>query len=175
MLKPFLGACTAVISVTAAAQSADISKQIINDPGAPQINGARATLHNDARVQGGKAIRVEVAAKGKNPWDSSIGSTINKPVNAGDRIILAFWARLEKGENGATTAALPYAAIQQASPPWKPLFNDSVELGPDWKLLEVKGKADKDYAAGSLTATIQLATARQTLDFGPIVVLDIGQ
>jgi hypothetical protein len=170
--------CAALISLVAAAAAAqtdDIASHIINDPGAPQVNGAKALLRNDPKVQGGKAIRVEVAAKGKNPWDSSIGSPINKPVKAGDQIVLAFWARVEKAENGATTVTLPYAAVQQAASPWKPILNDSVELGPEWKLLQVRGTADRDYAAGALAVTVQLATARQTIDFGPIVVLDLGK
>ena len=35
--------------------------------------------------------------------------------------------------------------------------------------------ADGNYPAGGLKVTIQLATAKQTVDFGPIVVLDRGK
>jgi hypothetical protein len=49
------------------------------------------------------------------------------------------------------------------------------DIGPEWKTVEIKGKADKDYAAGSLSVGIQLATSKQTVDLGPIVVLDLGQ
>jgi hypothetical protein len=42
-------------------------------------------------------------------------------------------------------------------------------------MVEIRGKADKDYAAGTLSVGIQLATARQTVDVGPIIVLDLGQ
>lgn len=164
----------ATANAGAAAQTGDIGDKIVNDPGAPQVNGAKAVLRSDPRVQGGKAIRIAIAAKGKNVWDSSIGSALTKPVKAGDHLVLAFWARLEKGENGARTT-LPYNAIQLASAPWSPLFNSAVEIGPEWKMLEVKGTADKDYPAGALTATMQLATARQTIDFGPIIVLDLGR
>jgi hypothetical protein len=52
--------------------------------------------------------------------------------------------------------------------------NDSAEIGPDWKLVQVKGKADKDYPAGALNVTIHVATARQTIDFGPVIALDMG-
>jgi hypothetical protein len=34
--------------------------------------------------------------------------------------------------------------------------------------------SDRNYAAGDLKVTIQLATAKQTVDFGPIAVLDMG-
>jgi hypothetical protein len=55
------------------------------------------------------------------------------------------------------------------------VISGSNDIGPEWKPLQVTGKADRDYAAGALKVTIQLATAKQTVDFGPIVVLDMGQ
>ena len=48
-------------------------------------------------------------------------------------------------------------------------------IGPEWKLHEVKGKAQSDQAVGTLNATIHLATAQQTVDFGPIFVVNLGQ
>src|SRR5437762_2678819 len=74
-----------------------IAGMIINEPGVPQVSGAKARLLDDTRVQGGKALRIEVGGKGKNAWDVSIGGPVKKPVKAGDTILLAFWARLEKG------------------------------------------------------------------------------
>lgn len=166
-------------SGSAAAQApatpqADIASMMINDPGAPQVNGAKAKLRDDPAVQGGKAIRIPIAAKAKNAWEVSIASPVTKPIKAGDQLVLAFWARLEKGEAGPT-ATLPYAAIQMTSEPWTTVMAGSADIGPEWKLHEIRGKADKDYAANSVGATIQLATAKQTIDFGPIFVLNLGQ
>src|SRR5256885_12273560 len=107
MLRHFVAASLAALPLaSAAAEVPDIANQIVNDPGAPQVNGAKATLRDDPRVQGSKAIRIQIVAKGKNAWDSSIGSNLTKPVKAGDQLVLAYWVRLEKGESGAT-ATLP--------------------------------------------------------------------
>lgn len=167
-------ALSVAVPVAVYAAQDDLAKQIINDPSNPQVDGAKAALHDDPKVQGGRALRVQVARKGDHPWDASVGGTINKPVKAGDKLLLAFSARLEKGDNGATTTTLPYNAIQLAAEPYSAVINGSGEIGPDWKMLQVTGKADKNYAAGTLKVTIQLATAKQTVDFGPIVVLDTG-
>ena len=94
---------------------------------------------------------------------------------AGDRLVLAFYARLEKGENGATSVTLPFAGVQLASDPYTPLFNQPVVIGPEWKLVQVSGAANKDYAAGTLKAAIHLATAKQVIDFGPVAVIDLGK
>src|SRR5438552_12950196 len=175
MLRPLVAASLAALPLaTAAAQAPDIADKIINDPAAPQVNGAKAALRDDPKVQGGKAIRIQIAAKGKTAWDSSIGSNLTKPVKAGDQLVLAYWVRLEKGESGAT-ATLPYSAVQLTSAPWSPVLHDAAEIGPEWKLVQIRGTADKDYAAGALAVTIHLASARQTVDFGPIVVLHLGQ
>jgi hypothetical protein len=48
-------------------------------------------------------------------------------------------------------------------------------IGPEWKDFEVHGVSDANYRPGDIKVTIQLATAKQTVDFGPIVVLDKGK
>jgi hypothetical protein len=156
----------------AAAQDA---LNIINDPGAPQVQGASGRLRDDPDVQGGKALRVVVRAKGTNPWDVAVESAITQPVKAGDQLLLAFWARLEKGEGGAATTTLPYSAVQISAAPYTTLFAGPAEIGPEWKLLEVRGKSDADHAAGTLKASIHLATAAQTVELGPIFVVNLGQ
>lgn len=156
----------------------DIVNKIINVP-APasfQVNGvaAKPKVRSDAQVQGGKMLRIEIPGASPQPWSISLGDAITKPVKSGDRLVLAFWARLAKGENGATTATLPANSVQIAREPYTAVFGGPATIGPEWKLHEVRGVADKDYAAGDLGVSIHLATAKQTVDFGPIFVLDLG-
>lgn len=168
----------ALLLMTPAAISAaqdDIASKIINDPGAPVIRGAKAKLIDDANVQGGKALRVTVAKKGVNAWDSVVESAVKKPIKAGDQLILAFQARLQQGDGGATTVTLPYNAIQLSAAPYSSVVQGSVDIGTEWKLQQIKGKADKDYAADTVKATIQLGNAKQTVDLGPIIILNMGQ
>lgn len=168
-------ACAVAIAPAAQVGAAqdDIADKIINDPGAPDVRGAKAKLVDDAKAQGGKALRVTVAKKGANPWDSVVESAVSKPIKAGDSIILAFQARLEKGD--AATATLPYNAIQLSAAPYSAVISGTADIGPEWKLQQIKGKADKDYAAGTVKATIQLGNARQTVDLGPVMVVNMGQ
>lgn len=176
MNKLLVAALLLGFATASAAQNAgDLAKKIINDPGDPHVDGAKASLRDDPAVQGGKALRIQVAKKGANPWDAMVGGPVNKPIKAGDKLILAFWARLEKGENGATTATLPYNAVQLASAPYSTVISSSNDIGPDWKMQQISGKADRDYAPGQLKVTFQLATAKQTVDFGPIMLFDMGQ
>lgn len=174
---------TAVASPTLAQAPAatpakpSLEDMIINQPlpGALRIDGLpeKPKVRKDAAVQWGQALRVPVAGKAQNSWAVAAASSIVKPVKAGDELLLAFWARVEKGDNGGTTATLPYNAVQLASAPYTAIFSGPVEIGPEWKMYEVKGKADRDYAAGELNASIHLATGKQVIDLGPVFVLDL--
>ena len=167
--------CALAGLLLAPASAQDAALNIINDPGAPQVNGASGRLRDDPGVQGGKALRIVVRGKGANPWDVAAETAITQPVKAGDQLLLAFWARLEKGEGGGTATTLPYNAVQMSAAPYATLFAGPAEIGPEWKLHEVRGKADADRAAGTLKATIHLATAEQTVELGPIFVVNLGQ
>jgi hypothetical protein len=174
-MKLWAFAASLMLAVPLAPASAQDGLVIINDPGNPQVVGTTPRLRDDPAVQGGTALRIQVRRKGANPWDVAVESTIEQPVKAGDSLLFAFWARLEKGEDGAATATLPYNGIQLSAAPYSALQAGPVEIGPEWKLHEIQGKADRDYAAGALKATIHLATAEQTVDLGPLIVVNLGQ
>ena len=173
-MKLWTLAASLLLAVPLAPAAAQDELVIINDPGNPQVTGGKARLRDDPAVQGGKALRVEVRRKGANPWDVAVESAIVEPVKAGDSLLFAFWARLEQGEDGGATAALPYNAVQLSAAPYTTLFAGPVEIGPEWKLHEISGKADKDHAAGTLKATVHLATGEQTVDFGPLMLVNLG-
>lgn len=161
--------------IPAFAQSADdLASKIVNDVSSPSVNGAKAKLVDDAGVQGGKALQVVVAKKGVNAWDSTVETAIKKPIKAGDHLILAFQAKLVSVDGGGTTATLPYNAIQLKAAPYTTILSEGVTVGPAWEFHKIEGTAAKDYAPDDIKATIQLGNAKQTVDFGPIMVFDLG-
>src|SRR3546814_9539528 len=54
------------------------------------------------------------------------------------------------------------------------IFGGPVAITPEWKMYDLQGIADRDYAAGELSVSMHLASGKQTLEFGPIFVLDLG-
>jgi hypothetical protein len=157
----------------------DLANKIISipNPNAYRVDGVRtgARVRADSTVQFGRALRVPVPGRNAQAWTVAVAVPINRPVAAGDTLILAFWARLEQGENGATTAELPYNAVQLAAAPYTALFHDGVTITPQWQLFQIRGRADRAYAADALNVSLHLATGRQTVDIGPVIVLDMGQ
>jgi len=181
-------ACLIVLAPAAAAPVAaqqasadDIVRHIISipNPRAYRVdgtqNGARGQVRDDPGVQGGKALRVQVPRRSAQAWDTAVSVPINRPVHAGDNLVLAFWARLEQGEDGATSAALPSNAVQLSAAPYTSVFGGAVTVTPQWQMFEIHGQANRDYAADSLNVSMHLATGHQIIDIGPVFVLDMGQ
>ncbi|GAA4816690.1 hypothetical protein GCM10023232_10900 [Sphingosinicella ginsenosidimutans] len=155
----------------------DIAQRIISvpNPRGFAVIGAQGQIRDDAGVQGGHALRIPVPGRSDQPWSVSVSVPINRAVHAGDNLILAFWARLETGENGAETTVLPFNAVQLASAPYTAIFNGPLTISHNWQIQEIRGRADRDYDAGAINVAIHLATARQVVDIGPVFVVNMGQ
>ncbi|MEP9358827.1 hypothetical protein [Sphingomonas sp. KR3-1] len=136
--------------------------------------GAKPTPIKDPKVQFGKAIRIETPGGG-NVWSVGVNSPLQAGAKKGDKILIAFYARVEKPADGTTSATIAAAQLQLAAAPYTKVFGEGVTVGPEWKLYKVAGHADRDYAKGELAAALHVNTARQTLDIGALAVLDFGQ
>ena len=179
-----LTACLLMLGASAPAAAVqgadDIVRHIISipNPRAYRVdgtqNGARGQVRDDPGVQGGKALRVQVPRRSDQAWDTAVAVPINRPVHAGDNLVLAFWARLEQGDNGATTATLPSNAVQLSAAPYTAVFGGPETVTPQWQMFEIHGQANRDYPADSLNVSMHLATGHQVIDIGPVFVLDMG-
>lgn len=127
-----------------------------------------------AQVQGNNALRVDVAAAGANPWDVGVNALTNKPVAAGDVLLLGVWARADRLPQGGSVARINIG-LQLNEAPYTPMGTRSIEVGPEWKLYFLQADAPRAYNAGQAGASVHLATASQTIDLGPIFILDFGQ
>lgn len=122
----------------------------------------------DPTVQGGGAMRVTIAAMPTNAWDIGASAPIKGAIAKGDKLVLAFWARLaDGGSDGRTQIS---ASIVQGSAPYTPVLSGSVELTGAWKLVHVKGVAETGHAAGGANAAVTLGGAAHTVDLGPVFV-----
>lgn len=167
-----------VFGTPADAEQPAVEDQFVNTPGLGGVfvSGLKRPpkARRDPGVQGGQALRVVIPGAEPEAWRVSLGSTLVKPVSKGDVLVLAFWARAAEGPDGTSTINLPYNGIQLADEPYSPLFHEALVIERDWKLYQIRGVAQDDYVAGALMATMHLATGKQSIDFGPVFVLDLG-
>jgi hypothetical protein len=176
-----LGAAVpALFAVPGIAQDAQSSEDALADKVINNTNPASFQAYgltpapkvvNDKAVQGGKALRLAVPGTG-DPWSAGVNVPLTKPVKAGDRIVIAFYARLSKAEAASAKVS---AQLQLSAAPYSAIFSKSFDATPEWQFLQVAGKADKDYAAGTVTAAFHVNTGKHVLDLGPVAVLDMGQ
>lgn len=166
--------CLAAAPTAAAGQAA--ADRLVNDPRVESLNpyGLRLppVVRADKDVQFGKALRMPL--KGHSDfWRIGVTTPVLKPVKKGDRIVIAFWARAVETENGAPGKI---GRVQlEATPVVRTIFEQPFEIGPAWKMYQLKGAADRDYAPRALNAALHLDSAKQVLDIGPVYVLDYGQ
>ena len=171
MNYPVMAALLA-LALPVAAQAQTAEPVVLNEPSANwSVYGAGQTHkgRKDAAVQGGGAVRVTIPAKPANPWDIGASAPIKGAIAKGDKLVLAFWARLERGgsEGGATIGG----SIQLAAPPYTPIVTGQVGLTGEWKLVHVEGVAGSDHPAGTANVALTLGGAAHVIDLGPVFVL----
>jgi len=166
--------CGAALALPALAD--DILSKAVNDPSvgwAASGSGAKVELFKDPAVQGGTAERMTIMGKSANAWDWGGHASIVKPLKQGDVVLLAFWAKAETPPEGGTTIDV-YTNVQNDGAPYNSLGSGYLHIGPQWKMYFVVATADRDYKANEAGAQLQLATAAQVIDLGPLFILNYG-
>ncbi|MEN7342421.1 MAG: glycoside hydrolase family 5 protein [Pseudomonadota bacterium] len=127
----------------------------------------------NAEVPGGEAIEVTVRRKGKNAWDAGLSGPLASALKAGDTLVMAYWARVVGGRDEGVIAN---AGLQMNSEPYTPLSTmSSARVTDRWQRFVVTTTAHRDYAPGEAGYSLQLAGEKQTLQIGPVFVLNLGQ
>lgn len=155
----------------------DIMDKAVNKIGANwSFYGPNQTskMMKGADVTGGQFVRVKVTAKGANVWDVGAISPIQKPIAAGDTVLVAIWMRGPELKDGETMP-LPLIGANGAAAPYTNLVASDVKITNAWKLYYASGKASTNFPGNSANVTVHLASDKHVVDLGPVFVLDFGQ
>lgn len=157
------------------ASAEDFAGKAINTPDGWGVWGpAKVEVSSDASVEGGTVKRVIISPKPANPWDVGLYANITKPVQKGDVIVFAFWARAERPPAGNDFLDVWGRVYETAPPSVSVTPEQNFLIGKAWKLYYSAGTAAKDYPAGTLSCGMQMGTGDQIIDFGPVYVADFG-
>ncbi len=126
----------------------------------------------DVGLPGGKATRFMVPAKLANPWDAGVNIPITRAIRKGETLRIAIAAR--KPVAGATPSALGIR-VQRNVPDYEGFGDNDLPVGPEWQLIQLKTTADRDIPAGEGVVALHLGGAAQTIDIGPVWVIDTPQ
>ena len=158
------------------AATPSMADRLANDPRVealrPYGQAIPPVVRSDKGVQFGKMLRFKLAGH-SDFWRIGITSPTVKPVTAGDRIVIAFWARATDTDGGMSGRI---GRVQlEATPVIRAIFDKAFDVGPDWKMYQLQGASDRDYAPGQLNAALHLDAVRQTLEIGPVFIFDYGK
>ena len=149
---------------------------LINDPGqlytyGPEVSGQPV----DAAVTGGKALRTVTAKAGTNPWDDGLSSPISGTIKKGDVVFAAVLVRAVEPSPGAQAGTISELGVHLAGAPYTAIATASASVPKgQWTWIYASGTATADYAPGTAGFGLQLGCCKQTLEFGPAIVLDLG-
>jgi hypothetical protein len=112
------------------------------------------------------------ATKGRNPWDVQASSPVAGPINEGDVIMLNYFARAEEPAEGGSSLT---ARIQLAASPYTSVLDMTSKISGEWKSYCAFRVASASIAENKSNVSIHLATAKQVIDLGPVLVFNFGK
>jgi len=161
-------------TVSLAMAEEDIASKMINK----ETNGAwfiqpekPKAQHIKAAVPGEYAFRIK-ANKSVNPWDVQASSPVAGAINEGDVIMLNYFARAEVPAEGGSSLT---ARIQLASAPYSSVLDMTSKISGEWKSYCAFRVASASIGENKSSVSIHLATAKQVIDLGPVLVFNFGK
>jgi hypothetical protein len=159
----------------AVAEDFDIwTKTINNDSNGAwyiQPDKPKAKYFEVKGIPGDHAFRVK-ANKGANPWDVQASSPVQGAINAGDAIMLVYYARAAEPADGGSSLT---ARVQLNSAPYTSTLEFSTPITGEWKSYCAHRLATATLPEKKGSVSIHLATARQVIELGPVFVFNFGQ
>ncbi|MGB3624179.1 MAG: carbohydrate binding domain-containing protein [Henriciella sp.] len=126
-----------------------------------------------AEIDGGAAYQVRVKSAKANAWDVSVTGPLTGNVSEGDTVTVAFWARAKRPDS-ATGKGHMQLRVQQNTEPYSGVLDETLEIGEDWQLYEVSSVSGYSFSADEIAIAFNIGDHRQTLEFGPFYVLNLG-
>jgi hypothetical protein len=157
--------------------SDDILQRAINAPSADSWSAygrQRSSVIRSQGVVGERAFRVRVSQAGANAWEVGAKAAITGQINQGDVILLAYWARVEAPPDGEDTGVISSARLELVAAPYTVEFEAPARPTREWKMYYASGVASRAFSPGEAGVTLHLAGARQTIELGPVFVLNFG-
>lgn len=153
--------------------------KLIADPGKQPYSYGKvltATPVSVADAPGGTALRTVVAEKADKPWDAGLSMPVSGAINKGDAVVMAVFVRLVEADTADGNGLISQINVSMAKEPWTTICTREAKIAPGgWNIYTVSGIATVDLPAGGASALLQVGGAKQTLEIGPIFVLNLGQ
>jgi len=122
----------------------------------------------------GQAISARIKKRKDNPWDTALWFELDDGVKKGDKVSISFWARTAKAPKSQENAEI-VVFVGRDVEPYDYVISEDVLLESEWKLYTLEAVSDGYFPDGKMKAEYQLAKHKQTVEFGPVFVNNMGQ
>ena len=94
-------------------------------------------------------------------YSMTIGQTLNRAIQAGEKFDLKFWAR---SPQSSTIVAI----LETTAPPIRGFVYKRIALSPDWKQYQIEGAAKDALPLGGAALTFHFALAPGTIELAGV-------
>lgn len=151
---------------------------IISYPGARAYStygkGIRKKIIESDGVPGGEAFSVKAIKKNKEAYKSGMKTPILSAVAEGDLLLVAVWVRIIKVADGGQ-GEISGVSVQLSGKPYTTFFTTNISATEEWAPYYFWGRASEDFGKEALAVSYPLLTKKQTMQFGPTFVMNLGK
>lgn len=135
--------------------------------------GAKTKVVVASDVPGQRAYQVQVKEPKSNPWDISAHGSVSGGVEAGDTVMVAFWARALKPDARIGAGGVQ-ARLQQQASPYAGVVERTFTLVDRWQVHYMSGVAAESFPPGAIDISFNVGHLKQTVEFGQYYVTNLG-
>jgi hypothetical protein len=130
------------------------------------IHGGPHQAINDSKVEGGKAVEVQATGTG-GIWEVAAIRAVDGAIAKGDHVVASVWVK----PNVPAKIVFRIEARAGAA-----RVNDRViDIGTGWSQQTLDFVAEDNYPAGTTQVALLLNSGKQTIDLGPVSVVNKGR
>ena len=133
-----------------------------------------ASFNKQSDALGGVALEVKTN-RSKNPWDAGIFNVLGTPIEKGDVIYMAFFAKALEISDVGDTAIIKNVGVQKGAEPYTTVIGRDFKLSSAWQSFALAGVAGESYEAKETQVSMQIATGKFELAVGPVFVFNLGK
>ena len=166
--------------ITAVLQTAhaddNIADKAINEQRVDKIavygNAQTNKMVRDKTVLGEEAKRIATKGTG-NAWDAAAQSITTGKIKAGDQIICVVFLKAVDTANNAPAKVM--LRLQESAAPYAEIKSEEMPISKDWNQYQITTVVNKDYAGGEAAFVVQMNYGAQTIDVGPVFILNMNK
>lgn len=153
--------------------------RLMNDPSISTVSAYGADQTNEVvaspDMPGGQALRVSVTHGVGDSYSVGTSSPVRGDIRKGDVVFFAIYARATETSNEGQYGTISAINVQSNQDPWTVVAGTAAQAPLNtWRVFYGYGTAPIDIASGGATLSAQIGRRKQTIEFGPAFVFDLG-